>query len=345
MAWQDLYGHDRIAAQFRRAAERGRLGGSFLFVGPPGVGKRTFAVKMAKSLLCREHGEDVFDACGRCPSCVQVEAGTHPDLLTVAKPADRAQFPLEILIGDKENRMREGLCRDISLRPFMGGRKVAIIDDADYFGRECANCLLKTLEEPPPKSILILIGTTPARQLPTIRSRCRVIRFLPLEPECIARILLEQGIVSDEDEAMEIAAQSEGSLTKAAELADEELREFRRVLLRQLTDIPLNCLEVSTLVLKFVEKAGIESAKRRRRLHEIVRFATDFYRGLLLRASGRGDGLDPDLAGALDLAVRGAPVDPVRTADRVERCIEAETQIDRYVQQPNLVESWMNDLA
>ena len=276
---------------------------------------------------------------------MQVEAETHPDLLTVAKPADRARFPLDLLIGPPDNRMREGLCHEISLRPFMGGRKVAIIDDADYFNRECANCLLKTLEEPPPRSILILIGTTPARQLPTIRSRCRVIRFLPLAAETVARVLLEQGIVSDEDEAMEIAAQSEGSLTKAAELADEELREFRKVLLRRLTEVPLNCIEVSTLVLKFVEKAGIEAAKRRRRLHEIVRFATDFYRAQLLRTSGRGDGLDPDLAGALDLAARNAPVDPYRTAARVERCIEAETQIDRYVQQANLVESWMNDLA
>ena len=214
MPWQDLYGHDSIAEQFRRAAQRGRLGGSFLFVGPPGVGKHTFAVKLAKALLCREYGEEELNACGRCPSCEQVEARTHPDLITVAKPADRARFPLELLIGDKDNRMQEGLCRDISLRPFMGGRKIAIIDDADYFNRECANCLLKTLEEPPPKSIMILVGTTPARQLPTIRSRCRVIRFLPLAPESVAKVMLEQGMVDDDDEAMQIALQSEGSLTK-----------------------------------------------------------------------------------------------------------------------------------
>ena len=69
--------------------------------------------------------------------------------------------------------MHEGLCHDIALRPFMGGYKVALIDDADYLNAEGANCLLKTLEEPPPRSVLILIGTSPAKQLPTIRSRIR----------------------------------------------------------------------------------------------------------------------------------------------------------------------------
>ncbi len=69
--------------------------------------------------------------------------------------------------------MREGLCHDIALKPFMGGRKVAIIDDADDLNEEGANCLLKTLEEPPPHSVLILIGTSAERQLPTIRSRAR----------------------------------------------------------------------------------------------------------------------------------------------------------------------------
>ena len=344
MPWQDLYGHDAIVDQFRRAANRGRLGGSFLFVGPPGVGKFTFAVKMAKALLCRERAEEAFDACGHCPSCVQVEAGTHPDLITVAKPPDKAKFPLELLIGDKENRMQEGLCHEVSLRPFMGGRKIAIVDDADYFNRECANSLLKTLEEPPPKSILILVGTTPARQLPTIRSRCRIIRFLPLPPEIVGRILLEREIVADPDEAEKIALQSEGSLTKAAELADAELREFRASLLRRLGEASLDCVELSATILKFVDKAGQEAPKRRRRLHEVIGFASEYYRGLLLHASGAAANFDADLTSAVTRAARN-DINPYRTADRLERCIEAETQIDRYAHQSTLVECWISDLA
>ena len=84
--------------------------------------------------------------------------------------------------------MREGLCHDISLKPYMGNRKVAIVDDADYLNAEGANSLLKTLEEPPPRSVLILVGTTPAKQLPTIRSRCRIIRFDPLPTETVAEL-------------------------------------------------------------------------------------------------------------------------------------------------------------
>ena len=121
--------------------------------------------------------------------------GTHPDVHLLARPADKAFIPVELFIGDKEHRMREGLCYDISLKPYSGRRKVAIIDDADYFNKEGANCLLKTLEEPPPKSVLILIGTSEQRQLPTIRSRCQVVRFRPLAESDVAEILVEQGLV------------------------------------------------------------------------------------------------------------------------------------------------------
>ena len=83
-----------------------------------------------------------------------VLAGTHPDLDLVGKPADKSFLPLELFIGEREHRRQEGLCHNISLKPFMGGRKIAVIDDADFLNAEGANCLLKTLEEPPPRSVL-----------------------------------------------------------------------------------------------------------------------------------------------------------------------------------------------
>jgi hypothetical protein len=180
MVWESLYGHDRAIEQFRRAVRRGRLASTFLLVGPDGVGKRTFALKLAQSLLCERTPEAELGGCGVCPACQQVAALTHPDVRLVAKPADRSFIPIELFIGDREHRLREGLCHDIALKPFRGGRKVAIIDDADCLNQEGANCLLKTLEEPPPRSVLMLIGTSEQRQLPTIRSRCQIVRFLPL---------------------------------------------------------------------------------------------------------------------------------------------------------------------
>src|SRR5688500_15969366 len=174
--WQGIEGHDGIVARFRRALEQGRLASTFLFVGPPGVGKRSFALALAKSLLCERRDEALLDPCGICPSCVQVEAGMHPDLYVLGLPEGKSSIPIKLLIGEEETRMREGLCYDISLKPFMGNRKVAIIDDADFLNRrEVANCLLKTLEEPPPKSVIILVGTSEGKQLPTIRSRAQLV--------------------------------------------------------------------------------------------------------------------------------------------------------------------------
>ena len=179
MSWQGIAGHDEIVARFRTMLARGRLASTFLFVGPAGVGKRTFATRLAAALLCQTQPPAALDPCGVCSSCLQVAAGTHPDLLRVSKPADKSFIPLELFIGPKEKRMQQGLCHDISLKPFMGGGRVAIIDDADYLNEEGANSLLKTLEEPPPQSVLILIGTSADRQLPTIRSRAALSASAP----------------------------------------------------------------------------------------------------------------------------------------------------------------------
>ena len=90
--WQGIHGHDQIVEQFRRALRRGRLASSFLFAGPAGVGKRTFALKLAAALLCDNRAEEDLDPCGECPACVQVAAGTHPDVEIVAKPEVAAKM-------------------------------------------------------------------------------------------------------------------------------------------------------------------------------------------------------------------------------------------------------------
>ena len=176
------------------------MASSFLFAGPDGIGKRTFAVKLAQALLCENSPEEALDPCEHCPACIQVDAGTHPDFQLISKPEDKSFIPLELLIGDKEHRRREGLCRHIALKPYMG-RKIAVIDDADYLNAEGANALLKTLEEPPPRSVLILIGASPAKQLPTIRSRCQLVRFQPLDADAVAQLLSAQGIAENPAEA------------------------------------------------------------------------------------------------------------------------------------------------
>ena len=188
MPW-NIIGHDRQIERFRRATQNRRLASTFLFVGPAGIGKRTFAQQLAAALLCEATTTVALDPCGSCASCLQVAAGSHPDLHLVAKPPDKSMLPLELLIGDREHRMKAGLCYQMSLKPRAGKRKIAIIDDADYLNAEGANCLLKLLEEPPDQVVIFLLAEDYLSLLPTIVSRCQLIKLRPVLSSVISKVL------------------------------------------------------------------------------------------------------------------------------------------------------------
>lgn len=363
--WQGILGHDRIVERFRRAAAKGRLSGSFLFVGPPGVGKATFAQKLAQALLCQSRPEADLDPCQACPGCQLVLAGSHPDLHIVRKPPDKSFIPLELFVGDRDRRLREGLLYELSLKPFLGGRKIAIIDDADYLHAESANCLLKTLEEPPPDTLLILIGTSPARQLPTIRSRCQLVRFQPLEPQMVEQILLQEGMVSEPAQARQLALLAEGSLERAKELADPQLWSFRKTLWRALSQTQIDPLGLAEQVSGQVESAGSEAAVRRQRLRVIVGMAAEYYRQVLYHhtappksavptaAAEHQTKRPPQKSSEKTLLLDPAELEAIQqwtasleiAADCLDRCLEADAQIDRNVNLTLLTEAWLVELA
>lgn len=345
MAWQGIEGHNDVVEQFRRSLARGRLASTYLFVGPQGVGKHAFAQKFAQTLLCLTNPPERLEPCGHCAGCVQVMAGTHPDLIVVAKPAEKSEIPVQLLIGAGERRMHEGLCHDISLKPFMGGRRVAIIDDADYLNEEGANCLLKTLEEPPPRSVIILVGTSADRQLPTIRSRSQIIRFRPLDDQVVASLLVSEGLATNHEEAERLAAYSEGSLAKARELADAELWKFRGELLKGLAEPRLDSVRLAKAVLAFVDEAGKEAPLRRARARQLVSFAADFYRQLVRRLNGTTQPADRELAGHVERAAAAWPAGDETAAACAERCLDALGNIDRNANQAIWIECWLDDLA
>ena len=345
MSWHGIHGHDDVVEQFRRALSRGRLASSFLFAGPAGVGKRTFALKLAQAMLCQTRPEQALDPCGTCPSCFQAAAGTHPDLDLVAKPDDKSFIPLELLIGDREHRRREGLCHNIAVKPCLGGRKIALIDDADQLNAEGANSLLKTLEEPPPRSVLILIGTSPAKQLPTIRSRCQLIRFRALPVEVVAELLASKGLAADPSEARRLAQYSEGSLQRAVELADPELWSFRNTLFERLSESSLPSVELARTVAAFVDEAGKEASARRARLRQVIGFAAEFYRQLLHAQSGINLTDDAELLSRVGRAIQSGLANSELSAARLDRCLDAAAQIDRNANQSTLIECWLDDLA
>lgn len=344
MSWQQIRGHDRVLEQFRRALERGRLASTFLFVGPAGIGKRTFAFKLAQGLLCERAPETRLDPCGECPSCRQVAAGSHPDVELVARPPDKSFIPVELLIGDAEHRMRAGLCYSIALKPYSGRRKVAIIDDADYLNKEGANCLLKTLEEPPPKSLLILIGTSEQRQLPTIRSRCQIVRFQPLAESDVAELLVERGLCEDAALARLAASRGEGSLARAALWCDEGLAEFRGQLLETLAQPDFDLLPAAKLVGQFAESAGKDSAAKRERLRLAVSLAEEFYRTVLQAQTAGGASRDEELSRPVARAVRWIPSDEAAAAC-LDVCLDAYAHIDANANQATLIEWWLDELG
>lgn len=192
MSFKQIIGQDRAIAMLSGSIGRGRLAGSYLFCGEAGIGKRTTALNFAKALNCLHGGgesEDfasrllphtsdpaLADSCDECESCLKMDAGVHPDLLLVS--------PEERLIKIEEIRLID---EALSLKPFEGRKKTVIVDDAETMNISAANAFLKTLEEPPGDSVIILVSSRPDLLPVTIRSRCARINFAPLSLEsCIA---------------------------------------------------------------------------------------------------------------------------------------------------------------
>jgi DNA polymerase III subunit delta' len=327
VSWQRVRGHDALVRAFQRVVQRGRLAHAYLFTGQTGVGKKLFATELARALLCERPRADLsgrssaFDACDRCPACIQVEAGTHPDFQSVRRPDEALEFPIEV--------MRE-LCQRFSLKSARGRGKVVIIDDADDLNEESANCFLKTLEEPPPRSVLILIGTSPDRQLSTIVSRCQVVNFAPLPPGEVAS-LLRAGGIEDEGLLQRVLPLSEGSPGVARALSDPALWEFRRSLVRILITPRVNSVELARQWNRFVEEAGKESAAQRQRASLCLGLLLSFLQDALRVAVGSEARLtDPEDQAALQfLAGR---LEPERLLELMERCLEGDFHIDRRVQ-------------
>jgi len=161
--WKDIQGHSHITELLRAYCLSGKVPHAFLFAGASGLGKTLMAKEFFKAINCLERSGD---SCNKCRSCLKVMAGTHPDL-TELNPGTRL-----IKVDD----VREVLA-DVGLKPFEARMKGIIIEPAEHLGIEGANALLKTLEEPPSSTVIVLISHRPKLLLPTIVSRCQLIRF------------------------------------------------------------------------------------------------------------------------------------------------------------------------
>lgn len=263
MTFDSIIGHDRQKEILRHALEHRRVAHAYLFEGPEGIGKRLMALALARALLCK-----TGTGCGDCPPCRKVDHNNHPDIHLL--DAEGAVIKIDQV---------RALQQELALRPLEGRYKLCLIDGAEKFNPAAANALLKTLEEPQPNTVIILLSSHPESLLTTIRSRCQRLPFQRLPQKRLTSILANRLDLA-ESEAAILAALSDGSFKKALGQNRELYLERRRELLRSLM-----ALSAGSVIPQF--KLAEQLAAEKEQLDEILEIFQAFYRDLLLLKHGR----------------------------------------------------------
>jgi len=253
VSFKDIKGQDRAVSILKNAVENNRLSHAYIFWGPEGVGKKLTAVNFAKWLNCR--GEVSGGPCDNCISCRKIDSSNHPDVFLFAPEKEGSSMVrLRPSTGSGQVRSEvegrspstlskaEGsigidkirsVIKDIALKPYEAKKKIYIIDNAETLTREASNAFLKTLEEPTPVSVLILITQDLRDLMPTIISRGQAVKFYPLGTEQMKEILIKEYKV-DEKLAQVLSHLSSGRLGAALRYRDESFLKKRARIINEL---------------------------------------------------------------------------------------------------------------
>ena len=306
MPFTDILGHARIVEVLRRSLSGGKTAHSYLFEGVPGSGRKKTALTLIQALFCTALPDD---ACGVCASCRKIDGGNHPDIHLISPLPDKRDISID--------QLRE-MQHILSLRPYEAPRKACIIDPAERMSVGAANSLLKTLEEPPGNALIVLLTENAGMLLPTVRSRCQLIRFAPLSPEHVLT-LLERSGMSPEAAAL-VAPMSGGSLQKALELDNEALVARREAVLSRVDQLTIQ--RIATVFDAAEELSGNRDATL-----ELLDMLLSFYRDAVHLGAGSAEIVNRSVRPAIEsiAARRSFP----RNLELLERIYETRRDVQR----------------
>jgi len=328
-----IAGHGRVLSLLSRALARDSMPPAVLMAGPAGVGKRATAIAVAQAINClqpRSSPEFERDACGECASCRRIARGVHPYVIIV-EPGDSGAIKIEQL---------RSVIEQSQYRPFEGRRRVVIVDEADAAGADAQSALLKTLEEPPSGSIFILVSSIPDALLPTVLSRCPRLRFGPLAPADVARILVRDHKYTDAD-ARAAAADADGSIARALEMQSEDVSEARDAAQRLLQETARVSDPVRRIAIArdLTEGKGTPAEERNRlavRLRSLGSLLRDI--GIIASRADRSMLANGDLEPQLEKL--SSTFDAERTLRAYAAVDEALAALDRNAS-PKVVADWL----
>ena len=269
MPLNDILAQDHIIDHFKKAIKADRLSHAYIFTGQDGVGKTLFAKEFTKTLFCRN---DKNDSCNLCSNCIRIEKNCHPDVFYTGREA-KAKF---IKIEDIRN-----LQHSVRISPLESDYKVFTIKDADRMNEEASNCLLKTLEEPSPHTIFILIANSISTVKETIKSRCQTIRFHPI-PTHIIENQLTSKYDSDPIKIGWISRFCNGSLGNAPAILDNNYYEMNNDIVTRMIEPDMDSLFLAENIIDSYLSAEDSLEEKREALKSILNCILQFYRDLLI---------------------------------------------------------------